>query len=351
MRLPLVLIGGCVLAMSHQLSPYVVGGVLVVLVAFRQVRPWWIPLLVLGPAVLWALAHANALKGFLSLSEFGRTANFHPPPTAGAPNLTRLPIVRETVLALLFSIAVLGVLALIGLIKNRHSRRYWAWALCPAAGVVLTAANAYGQEGVFRAALFGLPWLAVLAASWISEPARFLPRLGALVLVVALAAANLIASFGLDAFNVIRPGDVAAYRYFQRQDGPRPAVMHYLIPLGSGDLPRGLPNLSGGHDPSLGRSAIGMSVERQVGVGPQLEMRRMTAKLLNYSGEPLRQAKLYALSSPVQTQHDWAYAVRSPQRSAALRRAFSRSPWWRVVFHEDGSVLYRFDPARYAAAR
>jgi hypothetical protein len=349
MRLTLVLTAGCVLAMSHQLSPYVVGGVLVVLVVFGQVRPWWTPLLVLGPAAIWAVLHARALEGFLSLDAIGRTSNFQPPETVGDRALDRLPVVRETVLALLFSIAILGAFALVGLLKNRHRRRFWAWALCPSAGVALVAVNAYGQEGIFRAVLFALPWLAVLAASWLSGRSPPLVRLGALGVAAALLAANLIARFGLDAINVIRPGDVAAYRYFEGQGGARPATMHYLLALGSGDLPRGLPPRGGGHDPTVTRAKIEMPVGEPAGLSPDAEMRRITAKLLRYSGEPLRTAKLYAIWSPVQSKHDWAYAVRLPGRSAALRMAFSRARYWRVVFHEDGTILYRFEPGPYAA--
>jgi hypothetical protein len=334
--------------MSHQLSPYVVGGVLIILVVFKQVRPWWTPLLVLGPALAWAGLHVGALKGFVSLNSIGLFQNFHAPPTPGSHGLQRLPIVRETVFAVLFAIAVLGVLALIGLVKNRRGRRYWAWAFCPGAGIALVILNPYGQEGIFRAALFGLPWLAVLAASWLSAPPRLLTRAAALGVVAALAAANLISSSGLDAINVIRPGDLAAYRFFQRQDGPRPAVMHYLLPLGSGDLPRGLPTTSGGHDPSLSRTTITFPVTAGDRMPPKAEMERITEKLLNYSGEPLRQAKLYTLWSPVQSLHDYAYAVRVPARSAALRDAFVHAPYWDVAFHENGTVLMRFDPARYA---
>jgi hypothetical protein len=345
-RLSLILIAGCVLAMSHQLSPYVVGGVLIILVLFKQVRPWWTPVLVLGPALVWAGVHAGALKGFVSLKAIGFTQNFHAPPTPGSHGLARLPIVRETVLAVLFSIAVLGVLALIGLVKNRRGRRYWAWALCPSAGVALVIINPYGQEGIFRAALFGLPWLAVLGASWLSSPPRLVTRAAALAVVVALVAANLVSSFGLDAINVIRPGDLAAYRFFQRQDGPRPAVMHYLLPLGTGDLPRGLPPTTGGHDP-LSRTSITFSVNAGNRLRPKVEMQRITQKFLNYSAEPERTAKLYALWSPVQSLHDWAYAVRLPARSAALRDAFIHAPYWDVAFHENGTLVFRFNPARY----
>ena len=38
-----LLLAGCALAVTHELSPYMVGGVLVILVVFRLTRPWWVP--------------------------------------------------------------------------------------------------------------------------------------------------------------------------------------------------------------------------------------------------------------------------------------------------------------------
>jgi GT2 family glycosyltransferase len=347
-RLMLVLVAGCVLATSHQLSPYMVGGVLVVLVIFKQVRPWWTPLLVLGPAVLWALGHAHALQGFLSLEAIGKTHNFEPPKTAASPGLERLPVVRETVLAMLFAIAIVGSLAFIGLLRKRSAPRSWALACCPGVGLVLCAINPYGQEGIFRAVLFGLPWLAVLAASSLSAPPRLLTRLGALGVAAALTAAFLIASFGLDATNVVRPADVAAYQYFEEQGGPHPAIMHDVLSLGTGDMPTFLPTRRGGHQP-LTRGDIGVPVRQHAHLRPEREMRRLTGKLLRYSGESVRQAQLYAIWSPVQADYGAAYAVQSSSQAAELRDAFLRSPYWHVAFRQHGTLLFRFAPDRYVA--
>src|SRR6185369_7291245 len=65
-RTALMLCAGLLISITHQLSPYVVGGVLVVLVVFRQIRPWWTPVTVLGPAVAWALLHWNQVSGFIN---------------------------------------------------------------------------------------------------------------------------------------------------------------------------------------------------------------------------------------------------------------------------------------------
>lgn len=346
MRLGMILVAGCILSMSHQLSPYIVGGTLIVLVVFRQVRPWWTPLLVLGPAVLWAVAHYKALEGFLSLEVIGRPSNFRPPPTVGTETLERLPIVLETVLALLFGIAFAGTLALIGLLRRRRDRRLWAFACCPAAGLLLCAINPYGQEGIFRAVLFGVPWLAVLGATWLPAPARLPTRIAALQWAAILTAAFLVASFGLDATNVVRPADMAADRYFWQRGGDRPATMHYLLRLGTGDVANFLPIRGGGHD-YVSRATLNVPVRQQAHPRPDDQMRRLTAKLLKYSGESLSEAQLYAIWSPVQTTYAWAYALQSPDQAAALRDAFVRSPYWHVAFRQNGTLLFRFDAVRY----
>jgi hypothetical protein len=348
LRLSLLLVAGCVLAISHQLSPYIVGGVLAVLVAFRQVRPWWTPLLILGPAVIWAVTHSGALAGYLSLDAIGRTHNFRPPQTIGSVTLERLPVVQHTVLAVLAGLMIVGVLAAIGLARHRRERRAWALACAPGVGLVVVAFNAYGQEGVFRATLFGLPWLAALGA-WCA-PARpsVRARVGMLAVAVSLTSAFLISSFGLDAINVIRPGDVAAVRAFDAAGGARPATVHYALALGAGDLPTTLPSRRGGHE-SLRPDALHVLVRQQPVPRPDADMRRLTAALLRFSQEPATRAKLYVVWSPVASDYDWAYGLQTPGQAEEVRDAFLRAPYWKVVLRENGTVLLRFDASRYPA--
>ena len=52
MRIALLALVGCSLAVTHELSPYIAGGVLVVLVIFRVARPWYVPATLIVPAVL-----------------------------------------------------------------------------------------------------------------------------------------------------------------------------------------------------------------------------------------------------------------------------------------------------------
>jgi len=375
-RLGLIFLAGWILAMSHQLSPYTIGGVLVILVVFRQVRPWWTPLLILGPAVFWAAVHRGALEGFISLKLVGRSQNFRPPKTSGSPGLERLPIVRETVVALLVGIFILGILSLVVLVRHRRDLRLWAFACCPAAGLVLVALNPYGQEGIFRAVLFGIPWLAVLAGHLFPSigrmpaatelPRRFsrrsprstyvvdrtarewASRIVLLAIFEVLAYTFLIASFGLDASNVIRQGDVAAYRYFQQQSTDRP-VPRYILALGGGDLPTVLPPESRTYQ-SVSRDTLKMPVQQERVLRANLQVQQLTARFTRYARQPTTHAELYAVWSPVSSDYDRAYGLQSPAQFAALRDGFLRSAYWDVVLAQDGTYLFRFESSRYRPA-
>jgi capsular exopolysaccharide synthesis family protein len=342
-RLLLILVAGWVLAMSHQLSPYGVGAVLVVLVVFKQVRPWWTPLLVLAPAVLWALIHRGALSGFLSLKSIGRFQNFRPPKTVASPALERLPVVRETVLALVVGIAIVGLIALLALLRHRRQLRVWALALCPAAGLILVAVNPYGQEGIFRAAIFGIPWLAVLAGHCFSASGRRISRLALLVVTAVLTGTFLVAAFGLDATNVMRPSDVAAFRYFQQHSTEN---RRYVLALGAGDLPTSLPPEAGSYA-SITRDRLNQPVRQEPALDADSQVETLTARFLKYSRQPPARAQLYAVWSPVSSDYGWAYGLQSPDQFAALRDAFRRSRYWNVVFHQDGTYLFRFDAKQY----
>jgi hypothetical protein len=342
---------GWTAATTHQLSPFVIGGVLVVLVVFRQVRPWWTPLLVLVPAGVWTLTHLGSVSGFLSPELLGRLSNFRPPQTQAATGLERAPIIGLASYATLTGILVVGLLALVTLLQQRRMARAWALAVAPAVGLVLIAVNPYGNEGIFRAALFGIPWLAALAAS--QFPPRPSPLHRGLFLGVGavLTVTFVVASFALDAFTVTRPADVAAVRYA----ATHPGGAYIAVYLGSGDLPTTVrpgeivvtpDDLSAGPD---GTSAQPGALAQ---LPPDQELQRIedllwSSYLANWQGT---QPAVYALWSPVQSIYQEQYGLEQPSGFAALRDAVARSPLWSVAEQGDGTVLFRFDEARYAAA-
>jgi hypothetical protein len=347
-RPALLLAAGCVLAVSHQLSPYIVGGVLVVLVTFRQVRPWWTPLLVLGPAGLWTLLHRSGVSQFVKLNSIGQLQNFRPPKLVGSPGLHRLPIVGATVDALLVALVVLGTFALIGLLHERRRLRAWAIVCCPTVGLALVAINPYGHEGIFRATVFGIPWLALLAVAWLPAQRRLRARLPLVAAIAIVTPAFLIATFGLDGTNVSRASDVAAFRFLQAEARAEPGRMHYPLQLGGGDLPGPVARWKGNYWP-VGRDDIGADPVREepAPFDADRQVARLTARLLRYSGERLGAARLYTVWSPVDSEYDYEYALQLPDQFAALRDAFLRSPYWEMAFRRDGTYVFRFVPTRY----
>lgn len=350
-RLVLVLAVGCALAVSHQLSPYVVGGVLVVLVVLRQIRPWWTPALVLAPAVGWALVNFGDVSGFLDLSSFGSIANFRPPQTDASPGLERLPVVGWTVRALAGGLLVLGLLAawtwVRALLASRRAGpgrravllRLLSFAGASMVGLVLVAANPYGQEGIFRAVLFAVPWLAPLAALPLRRTELLRGRLPLAGAAVLMTATFLVASFGLDRLNVVRPGDERVLDYLNSQAGPSPAGSQLVLVLLAGDLPT-----------SAGREGV---TQRLVSYDDLDLEPGLTDRPVKTQEEELTQGartfarinddeQVYVLWSPTSAAYSRAYGLQSLEDSAALRDTFAGDPRWERVDDDQGTVLFRY---------
>ena len=98
LRAALLLLSGCALATTHELSPFIVGGVVLVLTLFGYVRPRWAAAAVLVPATIWAGVNYDVLSGFVSFSFLLHLSNFSPPRTVAAPGLARQLIVAGQLL-------------------------------------------------------------------------------------------------------------------------------------------------------------------------------------------------------------------------------------------------------------
>src|SRR5262249_47711232 len=161
MRIALLILAGCSLAVTHELSPYVAGGVLVVLVIFRAARPWYVPATCLLPAIFWAVFNWHVLRRFVSIN-IGNLLNYTPPKTISSPGLQRLPIVGESSHALLLGLLVLIALAGVGFARTVRRPQTWGFMISAGVGLIIIGVIPYSREGIFRAALFGIPWLALV---------------------------------------------------------------------------------------------------------------------------------------------------------------------------------------------
>jgi len=328
----------CAIAVTHELSPFIIGGVLLVLGAFRRVHPRWVGLVVLAAAGAWALANYHVLGGYFSLASLGDVSNFAPPSTPTAPGLSRDPIVTASSYALL-----LGMLVLIGgalVAVARHRRERWAWACLISAGVGLlfVAVNPYGNEGIFRASLFGIPWLAVLAVHAFRTPRRRLGSIAWLGLTMGLLATFLVASFGLDATNVMRSSDLQALRTFERY---APADS-YLLNIGFGDLPSLPPNIAS----STAQITYAELNDTATGASGRPVAADLAALLERYEQKAggaaaLKSGRLYAIWSPVESYYGKEYGLERPSQSVRWLDLLLASPSWRVVYASHGTYLFQ----------
>jgi hypothetical protein len=334
----LLVVSGCALAVTHQISPYIVSGALLILAGFRCARPQWAALTILVPAALWAVLNRDVLSGFVSVSTLGDVSNFTPPHTAARPGLSRDQIVAQSSYALTLGLLVLIAGAFVGF--ARHWRERWAWAYVASAGagLVFVAVNPYGNEGIFRASLFAIPWLAIVAAHAIRHAASALGSYAWLALSLGLLCIFLVSAFGMDATAVMRRGDLDALRVFERT-APRDA---YLLKVGFGDLPSGPPHVPpSSHE--IGFEEVNDPAAQLPGRPEPKDLEALAERSERYVEGELgaRIERLYAMWSPVSLLYARKYALQLPSQSVRWREILLASRSWQLVYREDGTYLFR----------
>lgn len=348
-----------VMAVVHQISPYLTVAALVALVIFRRLRPWWLPGLVLLPAALWAAINHGDLGRFISFGAIGHIFSNARPPTHGGASLGD-PLVTRLAFALPTLVLVVVGLAAVATVAMRRSWGNVGLLLAAASPVSLFFATGYGQEGVFRVALFALPWLAVLAGALPFPDAlgdgtlgrlrfgRFdfsrlefsrlgSARIAAMTVAAAVAVLVLVNAFGqtsLDWARVVRPDETAATRQFELT-APAHSV---LLTTGAGDA-----------TPSqVTRRYLDVNYQTRQGLqdfpsphqpyDAAADVRRMTADLLKADpGAPA----YYALVSNVIGGYDADNGYQTEADYQQLSAAMAGSPQWRAVQHGPTTTLYR----------
>jgi hypothetical protein len=334
----LLIVSGCALAPAHELSPYIIGGVLVVLAVFGRARPRWAGLAILVPAGAWALLNQGVLGGYFSLANLFDLSNFAPPHTSANPGLGRLAIVGYSSHALTLGLLVLIVAALVGFARHRRDPWAWAYLISAGVGVLLLVANPYGNEGIFRCTLFGIPWLAVLAVHAVKRPSPLI-RYGAWTAVsVGLLATFLVATFGLDASGVMRRSDLEAWRTFALTAPPNSE----LLSIGYGDLPGTVPQ-KGPHPIQITFDQVNDPAARGPG---QPRLADLHTLLSRYKAYALRQTglstgALYAIWSPVLASYDREYGLEATSQSRRWLGLLLASPSWRMVYERAGTYMFR----------
>jgi hypothetical protein len=328
-----------VIATSHQLTPWAVVAGTAVLAALGHCRPRALPVVMALLAAGWLWLAYPYLLDRQVFGDLGRLGG-----NGQLVDLTNQSEGRVFVATVARALSVtVWLLALVGGIRHWRGGRwrdgYWglvaaALALVPFSTV---AAQSYGGEILFRAYLFSLPWTAFLAAGAFfphrgaaRAPARAARTAAALVATGGvLVGGLLVAYFGLERANHVRPGEVAAAQRFYQVAAPGSFLMLAAANFPS-RLDAGYPRHPGfSYDPSL--LALPRFQDRMLGPA---DVDAVARELAGYPAA-------YLLVSTSQAAHAELFDLAPPGAVDGLERALLASPRFRVVYRNDDATLFR----------
>ncbi len=346
-RLPtltLLTLAGVALAPTHELSPYMAAGALVILALFRQ-APWWSSLPVGLPALAWAWVVRKPISHNFSFSALFNLSNFRPPVTVATPGLHRLSIVGIQSHLLLLALLLLIVLGAVGFFTNFGRRWAWAYGLCPIVGISFIAINPYGNEGIFRATLFAIPWMAILAMKarrprwWPRALSRWRVSTPALAAYLILLLGTFIpAAYAMDGTSVLASSDVAMVRYMMHLGA------HNAFTLGVGSAS----NPTDGANSTLNYTTLEWSQVANVRAlrRPQPDATEAAALADRYGLVELQHgatgsSPLYLVWSRSSMLYTNAYGLQSEQQMRTWLRVLRHSPFWRLVDRSQNTYLFK----------
>ncbi|MCW2951223.1 MAG: hypothetical protein JWQ48_393 [Conexibacter sp.] len=319
----------CAIVWSHQLTPYFAVAATAGLVLVGACRLRTLPLLLAVIVVAfvsylavsyWAGHLADVLGGIGKLgSTFSSNVGNR---VSGSPAhewVSRLRIVMT---------AAVSALALIGVARRwrRRSSSIPLVVLLVAPYPVL-ALQAYGGEVLLRTYLFALPFAAALMAAGLVPSARRRGSAASAVVVplvtAALVAGFFVARFGNEAFEMVRPGEVAAIHRLYRVAAPAST-------LASIDE-----NVAWRSTGIASFTYVTLPIER---ASPRRYLQFVSDEIArNPNGG-------YLLVTASQIQAARLVGGVSRGWLAGFRRALAVSPRFRLVYSNRDARLYRFRP-------
>ncbi|GAA0965393.1 hypothetical protein [Frigoribacterium faeni] len=339
-RLGAILALGCTLAITHQISPYLTTAALGVFVVFRLVRPWWTPVLVVGPALLWAAANRSVLGTFITPAAAGNVLDNAAPPVHDGATLAK-PLVNTLAFGLPAAVLVLvGVAALAAFLVHRKGRQQWALVLAAASPVSLIVATNYGAEGIFRVTLFAAPWLCILAAMlpWPQRLTRRATTTAVAAVLVVVVGVNVYGNTALDWNRVASADTTRATLAFETE---APAGSALLVP-GNGNATPGARTAKYSELQYVPRDSLGGYADTGPGYDAEADERELTREFaLGWEA-----TDYYVIVSDVLGAYDERYGFQSYADYERLGRAFAGDVRWQVVYTSPTATLYRLtDPA------
>ncbi|QRP47869.1 hypothetical protein [Amycolatopsis sp. FDAARGOS 1241] len=163
----LILVFGLALAPTHQLTPFVLAGLLLVMALTRRLWPSWLPWLVLIPALMWfSLGAKDFWQGQLHMviGDVGQVSNSVDQGITGRfvgdAGRTAILLVRVALTGTVGALALGGWWA-----RHRRGLHALPLVLLAAAPLAIAVLQSYGGEVFVRCYLFALPFAALLAGA------------------------------------------------------------------------------------------------------------------------------------------------------------------------------------------
>jgi peptidoglycan/xylan/chitin deacetylase (PgdA/CDA1 family) len=333
----ILLLTYCAVVWSHQLTPYFVIAATATLVVLGACRLRSLPLLLIVIvaafvsylAVPYWAGHLRDIFG--GVGELGSTLSSNVGSRVGGGGAHEwVPRLRVVLTGAVWALVLVGAVA-----RWRRARRSTIVLLAlVAAPYSVLALQAYGGEAILRSYLFSLPFAAVLmAVCFTSFPRRSGSVIAPIALVLvtgSLVGGFFVARYGNEAFEMVRPGEVAALErlYSVAPPGSTFVSLDESVPWRFTGISRfsyaTVPPRQ--HSPEL----YLRHVRRAIGTGPRSGYLVITRGQIEYArlrlGVPSR----------------WVAAV---YRRLAISRHF------RLIYSNPDARLYGYDRAAHAPAR
>ena len=337
-----VVAGGlCSLAIvsSHQLSPVILIVSLLLLAVVTRKVPLWVPGVLAALELWWVVLAWSFLTAHFSLIDTGGAG-------AAAPGRNLAVALPGAALGFYSPAAVMALMAglgVTGFVRRLADGRWDLVAAClVAAPVGVVAFQSYGGEGGYRAYLFALPWLSLMAAYACASrtPAtgrmrfRIVPLLAA---ATAVGGCLLFAFFGQELTNRVPPNDVRAALWYE-QHAPAGSMRIDLAPDAPDRLTARYPVVDLSDPPSLVTDA--QFVEHRLGAP---DVARLIGIIKRQRARPA-----YVVLSNFQEDYARLQGLLPPGSLTGLVSALERSPRFRTVFHVPTVWIFEYTPARMA---
>ena len=320
------------IVVTHQLTPFWLLVVIVVLAVFRRIKVYWLPVYAVVAAGGYLLAHYSSVKYFGVVSS-DVTSNVRATATGSPLTDVRLSWYASDILyGLGFVIAfVLAVRAF------RRRDRFWSMWMMAFFPVGLLLVQGYGGEAIFRVFLFALPALAFLIAGSL-VPMLLRSRVG--VWAAGVVAAVLILDSAQTTFVTWPSYRVTAEEASLIQHVQDTAPLNsFIAPLSDGAVNQLTATYVEryNYDKNYGSSIQGSHVLPS-DFATSTEYREFAAKLVSSrkAGRPL-----YIVLSSRLGAYGWQYGLMKRDAVANLRAAMSADPRWQIAGQNDDAVGFR----------